>query len=101
MDRTSELTIRIPAQAGRDSPRPTAENGQLRVRRVYAPDERPDVLVEVDGEWHRGVLRKWSQDPTGAWWGSVAWGRSPGRRFLDTVHSDRIWAATDEAPPRS
>ena len=99
MERTSGLTIRVPAQADRDSPRPTLDNGQLRVRHVYAPDDRPRVLVEVDGEWHAGVLRKWSQDPTGAWWGSVAWGRSTGTRFLDTVPSDRIWADTDEVLP--
>ncbi|CAA9384141.1 MAG: hypothetical protein AVDCRST_MAG32-1862 [uncultured Nocardioides sp.] len=89
--------IRVPVQAGRDTPRPTAL--QLRVRHVYAADERPDVLVQVDGEWHRGVLRKWSQDVQGGWWGSVAWGRTPGTRFLDTFPGDLIWEDTDEVHP--
>lgn len=98
MEGLPDVTIRVPVQADRDTPRPTVP--QLRVRHVYAEGERPRVLVRVDGEWHHGVLRKWSQDPQGGWWGSVAWGRTPGTRFLDTFPGDHIWEDTDGLPPR-
>jgi hypothetical protein len=97
---TSDVRIRVPAQADRTASRgDVADEVQLRVRHVYAPEERPSVLVHVQGEWRRGELRKWSQDPTGAWWGSVAWGRSPGARFLGTFPAERIWEAGDGPPP--
>lgn len=100
MERLPSVTvIRVPAQADRATRRPAS--AKLRVRHVYAPDERPKVLVQVDGEWRRGELRKWSQDPQGAWWGSVAWGRTPGTRFLDTFPGDAIWEDTDGMPPNA
>ena len=100
MERTSEVTIKVPAQADRAARRAdTADALQLRVVHVYAAHERPSVLVQVDGRWHQGELRKWSQDPTGDWWGSVAWGRSPGARFLDTFPGDRIWDDGEGAVP--
>lgn len=58
---------------------------QLRAVKTYRPDERPNVLVEVDGDWCQGELRQWSQDPEGGWWADVRWRRGQGRgTHLDT-----------------
>lgn len=40
-------------------------------RRVYPPDERPDIEVLVNGQWLVGELRVWTQQEDGSWWGDV------------------------------
>ena len=39
---------------------------------VYRPDERSHVVVMVDGTWHEGELRMWSQTADGSWQGKRA-----------------------------
>ena len=59
--------------------------------RVYRPDERPDVGVLVDGVWHVGELRMWSQLGDGSWVGDVQWRPADEpTRYLDTFSADRI-----------
>lgn len=58
---------------------------------VYDLTERPDVEVEVDGEWLPGeACMRW-QDDDGTWWANVQW-RPPGSnsRKLDNFPAERV-----------
>ena len=69
---------------------PCAEHAaELRAVKVYPVGERPDVLVEVDGDWCTGELRMWLQGPTG-WWAQCTWRRIAGETFIDTFPAERI-----------
>ena len=57
--------------------------------RVYRPDERPDVEVRVDGEWHPGELRMRHHREDG-WWANVNWRPKPGMTFVDTVREEDV-----------
>lgn len=78
------------AQADREYGPCDVHAAQLRVVRTYPIPDRPDVLVEIDGEWCQGELRQWSQDPDGGWWANVSWRREPGSTFLDTFPAERV-----------
>lgn len=56
---------------------------------TFRPDERPDVLVTVDGVEYPGELRAWQERADG-WWANVQWRTGPGVMFLDTVPADRV-----------
>ena len=59
--------------------------------RVYAPHERPDIEVLLDGVWLTGELRMWSQREDGSWWGNVQWrpANDP-TRMIGTFPAERI-----------
>lgn len=67
-----------------------AHAAELRAVRTYKPEERPDVLLLVDEQWHQGELRQWSQDPQGGWWGYVTWRPEPGQTLHDSFPAERI-----------
>ena len=71
----------------------------LRAVETYAPDDRPPVLVHVDGDWHPGELRQWSRDPAGGWWAQCSWRRAPGATFLDTFPAQRVWEDREDVHP--
>lgn len=58
---------------------------------VPKPDDRPDVLVEVDGMWLAGELRMWVQGDDEAWSAQVQW-RPAGThsRRIDTFPQARV-----------
>ncbi|MDO9494925.1 MAG: hypothetical protein Q7J48_04420 [Nocardioides sp.] len=89
------------AQADREYGPCRAHAAELRAVRTYRPDERPDVLVHVDEDWHPGEPRQWSQDPAGGWWANVSWRQAPGATFLDTFPAERVWEDTDEHRQRA
>lgn len=62
---------------------------------VFAPDERPDIEVCIDGAWCPGELRMWQQREDGSWWANVNWSRD-GQRYVDTLPADDI--RPDERP---
>lgn len=57
----------------------------MREPRVYAPGDRPDVEVLVDGDWSVGELRMWKPVDPESWVAQVQW-RPPGTntRRIDT-----------------
>jgi hypothetical protein len=62
-----------------------------RESRVYAPHERPDIEVLVDGVWHRGELRAWQPDPDGEGWrANVQYRPEKGVTYIDTVAEERV-----------
>lgn len=56
---------------------------------VYAPADRPDVEVLVDGTWHPGELRGW-WDRDGVRLMNVSWREAVGMTRIDTVPDDRV-----------
>ena len=58
--------------------------------RAYRPDERPDVLVTVEGVEYPGELRMWQQREDGSWWAQVNYRSEPGANRIDTVHADEV-----------
>lgn len=52
---------------------------------VFAPGDRPDVEVRVDGVWCPGELRMWQQRG-GDWWAQVNYRSEPGTNRITTVH---------------
>ena len=50
---------------------------------VYRIAERPEVEVNVAGDWHYGQLRMWTRRPDGSWWAQVTWRRAPGENMID------------------
>lgn len=65
-------------------------DAELRAVKTFRPTERPDVLIQVDGDWYPGELRQWSRDPAGGWWANVSWRQAPGETFLDTFPAQRV-----------
>ncbi len=51
--------------------------------RVYRPDERPDVLVTVEGVEYPAELPMWQQREDGSWWANVN-GSLDGQRYVGT-----------------
>lgn len=70
----------------------------MREPRIYAPADRPDVEVLVDGDWLPGELRMWMPEGEDAWSAQVQW-RPPGTnsRRIDTFEAARV-RAVDEDP---
>ena len=67
---------------------------------VYAPAERPDVEVLVDGVWCVGELRMWSHREDGSWVGDVQWRpTNEPTRMLGTFPASEIRRATNEGRP--
>lgn len=58
---------------------------------VYAPADRPDVEVLVDGDWLPGEARMRWIDDAGIWWYQVQW-RPPGTntRRLDNIPASSV-----------
>lgn len=79
------------AEADREYGPCDEHRAQMRSVTVYPHADRPDVLVEADGQWHQGELRQWLQDPDDGWWGQVQWRTAPGAgTHIDTFPADRI-----------
>lgn len=66
--------------------------------RVFRPDERPDILVTIEGVEYPGELRMWQQRDDGSWWAQVNWRSASGSTRIDTVPADDVRA--DETEPR-
>ena len=47
---------------------------------MFAPDERPEVVVETDDGWADAELAMWERRGDG-WWGHVRWNTDAGRAF--------------------
>ena len=71
----------------------------LEVVRVYAVDERPEVLVEIGGDWQSGELFRWSRDLDGELWADVAYSRPLDQKFLSTFSRQRVWGDRDDIAP--
>lgn len=67
--------------------------------RVYPPEERPDVLVHIGGDWQRGELIQWCQDPDGGWWADVSYRRPLDQTFLGTFARQWVWEDWDDVAP--
>ena len=64
----------------------------------FAPGERPEVEVLVEGTWYPGELNAWSQPGVAngystGWWGNVTYRTDAGERHRKTVPYHRIRAA--------
>lgn len=55
------------------------EDRPVLAHRVYPAAERPEVVVEVDGEFFDGDLYSWIRYPDG-WWAGVRWSSGGGTR---------------------
>lgn len=87
-----------------DPARPRHEGGRFRAStlrhveerqaRIFAPADRPDVQVLVEGDWRPGELRAWYPAGETAWEALVDWqpvgstSRRPDRFPQDRVRSD-------------
>lgn len=72
---------------------------ELQAVRTYQPGERPDVLVHVDEDWHRGELVEWFRDRAGRWWAHVSWRHPRGATSFDTFPADRVWEDAEPVHP--
>jgi len=59
--------------------------------REYAPADRPDVLIEVDGVWLPGELHAWAKRG-GEWWAHVSWRQGVAQQRRGTVAAERVRA---------
>lgn len=57
-------------------------------RRTYPAKDRPEVTVEVDGNWYDGDLYAWNERADG-WWAMVRWTGPDGNR-LDHFPAVRV-----------
>ena len=57
---------------------------------VYSPADRPEVEVLVEGTWHYGELRMWTQHRDGSWSANVMWTRAHGENRLDTFPAENV-----------
>lgn len=62
----------------------------MRTHTIYAPNDRPEAEVRIDGTWYPGEVRSWMVEDDGGWWASCSWTKGPGDNYLDTVHSGRV-----------
>ena len=69
---------------------------------VYKPHERPEVEVLIDGTWHYGELRMWTQDNAGAWSAQVTWSRAVAENLIGTFSAGdvRPHASVAQRPSR-
>jgi hypothetical protein len=65
--------------------------------RIYAPAERPDVEVRVDGAWYQGELRAWFPNDDGTWRAQVQWRRQAGSTGIDTFVAEDVRLDESEA----
>ncbi len=56
--------------------------------RIYNPADRPEVQVQVDGQWYDGDLYAW-RDRDGEQWGQVRYSRDQ-QTYLDNFPAHRI-----------
>jgi hypothetical protein len=55
----------------------------------YAPGERPDVEVLIDGNWYPGELRMWTKSGV-RWAANCSYRTAPGNTRLDTFDQDEV-----------
>jgi len=63
---------------------------EVRTHTIYAPNDRPEAEVLVDGVWYSAEVRSWMIDDAGDWWASCSWSKGPGDNYLDTVPAARV-----------
>ena len=63
---------------------------RVRTHTIYAPNDRPEAAVLVDGTWYPGEVRSWMIDDEGSWWASCSWSKGAGQNYLDTVPAERV-----------
>ena len=68
---------------------------------TFQRGRRPEVLVEVGGDWHSGELRQWARDADGEWWADVTWRRPLGQTFTGTFPRQRVWEDAEDVTPPS
>jgi hypothetical protein len=56
---------------------------------VFHGQDRPDIQVRRDGDWHSGELRAWYQNHDG-WDAMVEYSVGSDTTYLERVASDRI-----------
>ena len=81
------------------TPRGTNPAEPRTVLRVYDADERPEVLVQIGGDWQSGELIQWSEDPDGELWADVSYRRPLDQRFLGTFSRQRVWEDREDVAP--
>jgi hypothetical protein len=57
---------------------------------VSRPHERPEVKVLVDGAWHYGELRMWTQHADRTWSAQVTWTRAAGENLIGKFPASEI-----------
>lgn len=62
---------------------------------VYAPAERPLCEVDIDGTWHPGEVRMWTQHDDG-WTAQVTYSLAAGDNRIGTFDQARV-RPVDEA----
>lgn len=62
---------------------------------VYAPADRPLCEVELDGTWHPGEVRMWTQHDHG-WEAQVTYSLGPGDNRIGTFEQTHIRPVTDD-----
>lgn len=56
---------------------------------VYAPADRPLCEVNIDGTWHPGEVRMWTQHDD-RWTAQVTYSTAAGDNRIDTFTADRV-----------
>lgn len=56
---------------------------------VYDIAERPEIEVQVDGQWWFGTLRMWTHEDDGTWTAQVTWTRH-GENRIDSFPAARV-----------
>ncbi len=74
-----------------------APSSTTTVDSTLPPADRPEVEVLVDGTWHYGELRMWTQHDDESWSANVVWSRAHGANRLDTFLAETFgrWAAVE------
>ena len=49
----------------------------------------------VEGAWHHGELRMWTQHGDGSWSANVMWSRAYGENRLDILPAENVRPMTD------
>jgi hypothetical protein len=62
----------------------------MRTARIYAPSERPDVEVLIDGRWCIGEVRAWIPRDDGTWRANVAYRTGPHLVHFATLPASHV-----------
>ena len=82
-----------------DAPKGARPAEPLTVLRSYTEDERPEVLVQIGGDWQSGELLQWCADPDGEVWAEVSYRRPLDQSFMGTFPRQRVWEDREDVAP--